>query len=347
MTLSRRALITGGAGFFGGILKRRLLGDGWNCVSVDLCPDEDTHPELVSIQGDLKDPRLVSRLFANDYDSVFHCAAVLGHAVRNKEMLWASNVTATENLAEQAALHGVSRFVFISSNCLWGRAFDRPVLEEDIPEPVEIYGRSKLAAEQALARYRDLMATIVLRVPTIIDAGRLGLLAILFEFIADGRRVWIVGSGGNRYQFIFGPDLAEACLLAARHGESDTFNIGSDDVPTLCDVYQWVIDRAGTGARVTKLPERTARLAMRAADRMGVSPLGPYHYRMISEDFIFDTNKAKKLLGWHPTVNNKEMLWRAYEHYLLSRDAPADNRQISAHRQPSRMGVIRLLKWIS
>ncbi len=77
------------------------------------------------------------------------------------------------------------------------------------------------------------MNVIILRCPTIIDSGRLGLLAILFEFIQDGKKVWVVGGGANRYQFIYAQDLATACLLAMNYPHSDIFHIGSDDVKSL------------------------------------------------------------------------------------------------------------------
>lgn len=342
------ALITGGSGFFGRILIRRLLVDGWNCVNIDLIPGEAEAPDLRWIQGDIRDGELVRRLFSeHDFDAVFHCAAVLGHSVVNGKILWDSNVTASHVLADLAAAHGVSSFVFISSNCLWGRSLGRPVLENDLPDPVDLYGSSKWAAEQAVAAYSDRMATVVLRVPTIIDAGRLGLLAILFEFIAEGRRVWTVGAGDNRYQFVFAPDLADACVRAVVRADSGTFNIGSDNVQALRDVYQSVIDWAGTEARLGHLPVRITRLAMRVANKLRISPLGPYHWRMISEDFEFDTTKAKRVLGWQPTLDNAEMLRRAYEAYLCLRSAPESQTPLSAHRKVAHMGVIRLLKWIS
>lgn len=344
----KTALVTGGSGFFGGILKRRLLDEGWACVNVDLHRDDTVHPRLRSVQGDLRDIAFVERVFEHtQIDAIFHCAAMLGHAVESKRLLWTSNVSGTRVLAERAVSHGVSSFVFISTNCLWGRPVGRPVEEGDPPDPVEIYGRSKLEAELLLSDYTDHMDVVTLRSPTIVDSGRLGLLAILFEFIADGKRVWTVGDGGNRYQFIYAPDLADACIRASGYGTSAIFNVGSDDVPTLRESYDFVISRAGTEARVSSLPRRSTTLGMRLADCLRISPLGPYHYRMISEDFVFDTSKVKAELSWKPTLNNSEMLWEAYEYYIAQREGLRARCDVSAHRQAASMGVIRLLKAIS
>ena len=98
---------------------------------------------------------------------------------------------------------------------------------------------------------------VTVRCPTIIDSGRLGLLAILFEFIEDGKKVWVVGDGGNRYQFIYAQDLATACLLCLRYERSNLFHIGSDDVPTMRAMYEAVIATAGSTSRVARLPQRT------------------------------------------------------------------------------------------
>ena len=342
------ALITGGAGFFGGLLKRDLLARGWRIVSIDLERDEDAHANLTSVRGDIRDGTRLDALFAsNRFDAVFHCAAILAHAVRDRNFLWTSNVLGTRNVAEACKRHGVPKLVFTSSNCLWWGNFGRPIREEDEPAPVEIYGRSKWEAERILKEYTNDFQTVTIRCPTIMDAGRLGLLAILFEFIAEGRRVWVVGRGENRYQFIYAGDLIDACVKAALYPGSDTFHIGSDGVRPLRDVYQYVIDRAATGARVARLPKGPTLLAMRLAHLLNISPLGPYQYRMIAEDFAFDTSRIQERLGWRPTLTNEEMLWKTYEYYRGHREEIARRTDASAHRSAAKMGIIRVLKWMS
>jgi nucleoside-diphosphate-sugar epimerase len=350
-------LVTGASGFFGGVLKRRLLREGNTVVNIDLEADEDAHPNLTSIVGDLRDPALLDRTFReNRFDAVYHAAAQLAHGTRlDEHLLWTSNVDATRLLAEHARAAGVRPFVFLSSNCLWASNLGHPVEEDrDPPAPVEMYGRSKLAGEQILQQFTDGLDVVILRCPTILDSGRLGLLAILFEFIDDGKTVWVVGDGSNRYQFVYAEDLATACLLAAAHGRSALFHIGSDDVKTMREVYQAVIAEAGARpgaraakARVRSLPQGPTIAAMKLAHRLHVSPLGPYHYKMIAESFLFDTTRIKRELGWSPTLTNEQMLLRAYTYYSDHRTAINSRTAVSAHRKPASMGVIRLLKWLS
>ncbi len=340
--------MTGGAGFFGGILRDRLLADGCDVVSVDLLPDHASREGLRTVQGDIRDRVMIEKLFAdNNFDVVYHCAAMLAHAVKDKRQLWTSNVDGTRVLAEVARDHGVGKFVFISSNCLWGKNFGRPVVEDDVPEPVELYGLSKWEGEKALLALRDDLDSVIIRTPTIMDSGRLGLLAILYSFIEEGRKVWMVGPGTNRYQFVHAADLADACVKGAAATGSHLFNVGSDDVKPLREVYQHVIDRAGTGSRVASLPKAPTIAAMRLAHLLRISPLGPYHYKMIAEDFIFDTSKIKRELGWQAGLRNEDMLLEAYTSYVEGRQLDRDVSTLSAHQQPAKMGAIRLLKALS
>lgn len=350
------ALVTGGSGFFGGILKRRLLANGHSVVNIDLEEDECRHSNLVSIRGDLRDPATVRRICsAYPISAVYHCAAQLAHGNVDQQLLWTCNVDGTRILAEAARDAGIKPFVFLSTNCLWARNLGHPVNEElDVPDPIELYGRSKLEAEKILQSFSGELDAVIIRCPTIMDAGRLGLLSILYEFIDDGRTVWVVGDGDNRYQFIYAEDLAQACILAAQYGKSNLFHVGSDHVKTMRETYESVIRRAAPVSsnwtrrpRVRSLPRRPTLWAMEIAHRLRLSPLGPYHYKMIAESFLFDTRKIKRELGWQPSLTNEEMLLVAYLHYSQNREEINKRFHASAHRKPASMGIIRVLKWLS
>jgi nucleoside-diphosphate-sugar epimerase len=340
--------VTGGSGFLGLLLLRRLLDAGHDVTSIDLLPCSLRHARLKSFVGDIRNRALLdSALATARHEAVFHCAALLAHEVASGEEVWDSNVTGTRVLADAVAAAGIRRVVYISSNCLWGHGFTRPVREDDPPAPVEIYGASKLEGEKILLNRHNEFATTVLRCPTIMDEGRLGLLAILFEFIAEGRRVWVVGDGSNRYQFIYAQDLITAMILAARKDQSRVFGIGSDDVGSMRETFEHVIARSGSTSRIGCLPKGPAILAMKAAHRLGISPLGPYQYRMIAADFVFDTRRIKADLDWRPTLANRDMLLRAYLYYQANRADIARRTDVSSHRRAAKMGIIRALKWVS
>jgi nucleoside-diphosphate-sugar epimerase len=342
-------LVTGGAGFFGRILKLKLLASGYRCVSFDLVRDDTQHENLVNITGDLRDQKLVEEVFAEyHFSAVQHCAAALAHGLRiDAKEIWECNVDATRNVAEACKRHLVRSLIFTSTNCLWASNPGHPIAEDEPPAPIEPYGCAKLEAENVLKTYAGDLDVVIIRCPTIIDSGRLGLLAILFEFIDDNKTVWLVGSGNNRYQFIYADDLASACIKAMGLGRSDVFHVGSDHVETLREVFEAVIKAAGSKSRTRSVPKGPAILAMKLANKMHLSPLGPYHYKMIAEDFIFDTAKIKKALDWSPSLRNSEMLVRAYQYYAAHRSEIESRTGVSAHSKGASMGAIRILKWIS
>jgi len=83
----KTVLVTGGSGFFGGILKRKLLDSGVRAVNIDLETDDDAHPALKSIRGDIRNESLMERIYSETpFDAVFHCAAILAHAVKGPEL---------------------------------------------------------------------------------------------------------------------------------------------------------------------------------------------------------------------------------------------------------------------
>jgi nucleoside-diphosphate-sugar epimerase len=344
-----RALVTGGSGFFGRLLVPALVERGFECVSVDR-QEGTPRPRAEMVRGDAADLGVLeSSLARGRPDVVFHLASQIDFAVKSQRSLYENNVATTRAVVAFARTHRVPKVIFTSSNSVYlGNRERRPIVESDPPATVDEYGRSKVESERILAAASSDFDAISIRCPNIMDAGRLGMLSILFDFIREGRKVWVLGDGGIRHQCIFAGDLIDACLKAAGHRGSDVFNIGSDNVPTIRQMYQYVIDRAGTGARVARLPDSIALPAMRLAHRLRMSPLGPYQFRMLTQDFVFDTTKVKAALGWMPTLNNGQMLYKAYEYYLAHRLEILSGPELSGNRQTlKKLGVLRLLKMIS
>ncbi len=343
----KTALITGGSGFFGGILIDYLLEQGWNCVNLDILNSDKKHENLLNYKIDITRIDDIRDLLLNhDVNVVFHCAALLAHGKINTEDLFKTNIEGTRNLALCAKEKGIKKFIYISSNCLWGNPLPYAVNEHEYPAPCEDYGVSKLGGEIILNTFEELKP-VIFRVPTLIDEGRLGLLGILFDFIDSGKRIWVVGDGNNKYQFLYAKDLARACVLASDYKNSGTFNLGADNVKSLKEVYEFVIKKGKSKSKVSKLPKAFTLLAMRVTYKLGLSPLGPYHRRMIAESFKFDTRKAKLKLGWNPTLTNEEILLKAYKYYLKNKKDILFRKNVSAHNTVTKAGIINLLKLIS
>jgi nucleoside-diphosphate-sugar epimerase len=343
-----RILITGGSGFFGSYFKKKIVAQD-RCVSVDLEPDADKHPNLVSYQVDISDLTSLEHIFREEgpFDIIYHFAAQLAHNLKDQDFLWRSNVLGTKNLCDLSVKYSVKKIIFTSSNCLWGKPFNHLVSEDEPAAPIEIYGRSKLAAEQILLKYKDVINSVIIRCPTIVAAGRLGLLTILFEFIMENRRLWVIGGGLNRYQFIHANDLSDACIKAATPNTTTIYNIGSDNVSTFRETYEYIISKSGSKSKIVCVPRQLTLFLMKIAYFFKLSPLGPYQYKMIAEDFIFDTSKIKLELQWLPTKTNKEMMYEAFEYFKNNRAEIKNRSQVSAHKKISNMGIIRLLKFLS
>ena len=346
-----KVLITGCSGFLGTIMTSYLLEKGYECVGIDLVktaiPEQRNY---TFCQGDIRDLDFMEKIFSeHHFEAVFHFAAMLAHERKMIKDLWSSNVDGTRNIIKLCEKYGVGKIVFTSSNCLWGHSFDYEVTEEEAPCPIEIYGKSKVEGERILQTCSDKVKPVIIRCPTIMDEGRLGLLAILYEFMDENKRLWLVGNGENRYQFIYAKDLCRACELAMDYDGSGVFNIGSDNVMSFNYKYQYVVDHSDSTSKLGHFPAGFAKAMMKLCYFLGISPLGPYQYNMISSSFIFDTRKIKRELNWCPTLKDEEMLLKSYEYFHRNKkEIRGRKEEVSAHSREADMGLaIRILKFFS
>jgi nucleoside-diphosphate-sugar epimerase len=235
---------------------------------------------------------------------------------RDRELFWSVNVVGTANLLVAARDAGVAKVVHTSSSAVFGIPDANPVTEDTPCRPLEAYGRAKLEAELLCHEAVDSgLDVTIIRPRTILGHGRLGIMAVLFEFVADGAPVYVLDGGANRYQFVHASDLADACLRSA----------------------------AGTGSRVRSLPIEPARVAMRMLAGLGLAPFAPYHWLLYGESLWFDVTRARTELGWEPKHSNASMIVESYEWFLAHRDElEATDR--SHHQSPAPPGVLRLLK---
>ena len=133
---------------------------------------------------------------------------------------------------------------------------------------------------------------------------------------------------------------------ALNYPKTEIFNIGSDNVKSFNEVYKYVIDKASSKSRLIHFPKKLMTICMEICFKLGISPLGPYQYKMISANFVFDTTKIKEKLDFKPTLSNEEMLFKSYKYYHENRKEIEHRENVSAHNKNAKMGVIRLLKWM-
>ena len=336
-------LVTGGSGYFGSILADRALDRGDRVRILDLNePDPRPGAAVEVVIGDVRDLDTV-RHATEGADLVLHNVAQVPLA-KDRDLFWSVNVVGTANVLLAARDGGVRKVVHTSSSAIFGIPDSNPVLEDTPPKPLEAYGRAKLEAEvlcrEASAQGLDVS---IVRPRTILGHGRLGIMAILFEFVAEGAPVYVLDGGHNRYQFVHAEDLADACLLAGDRPGPAAYNIGTTDFGTMRETLQALVDHAGTGSRVRSLPSAPAALAMQLVSKLGQAPFAPYHWLLYGESLWFDTTKAQTELGWHPTHSNASMVIESYEWFLDHRAELGEDGR-SHHQSPARLGLLKLLK---
>ena len=340
--MSKTVLVTGGSGYFGTILAGMALDRGDRVRILDLNPPSERAGEVEFVQGDVRDLDTV-RTAADGVDLVLHNVAQVPLA-KDRELFWSVNVTGTANVLLAARDAGVAKVVSTSSSAIFGIPERNPVTEETPGRPLEAYGKAKLEAEFLCrdAAEAGLDVSIV-RPRTILGHGRLGIIAVLFEFVAEGAPVYVLRKGDNLYQFVHANDLADACLRAGDREKPATYNIGAAEFGTMRETLQAVVDHAGTGSRVRSLPAGAARAGMKGVASAGLAPFAPYHWLLYSESLWFDTTRAQAELGWAPKYSNASAIVESYDWFLAHRDDPASGAK-SHHQSPVKLGLLKLLK---
>ncbi len=335
-------LVTGGSGYFGGILVDRALAQGDVVRIFDVNPPDAHEGPAEYLAGDVRDRAALARA-CEGADVVLHNVAQVPLA-RDRALFRSVNVVGTANVLLAARDAGVRKVVHTSSSAVFGIPEANPVTEDTPCRPLEAYGRAKLEAEVLCREAVDagLDVTIV-RPRTILGHGRLGIMAILFEFVAEGAPVYVLGDGSNRYQFVHAADLADACLRAAEREKPAVYNIGASEFGTMRETLAALVAHAGTGSRVRSLPAAAAKLGMRALAELGLAPFAAYHWLLYGESLWFDTSRARDELGWWPAHSNAAMVVESYEWFLEHRHE-LDDRRGSHHQSPVRLGLLRALK---
>jgi nucleoside-diphosphate-sugar epimerase len=339
--------ISGGAGFLGLHLARRLVTDGHGVRTLDLVPLDDPGLEgrIEELRGDVRLTSDARRLVAGA-DVLVHAAAALPIQV-TRQAIRSINVegaAVTLGAAHEAA---VQRVVLISSTAVYGVPDHHPIHEDDPLVGVGHYGESKIDAERlAVAFGKRGLETVVLRPKTFVGPERLGVFEILFDWIREGRRIPILGDGTNRYQLLAVEDLVEAVvrsLEAPVAGEA--LNVGAGRFGTVREDLEALIAHAGSRSRLRPVPARPAELALRGLELARLSPLAEWHYRTAHKDSFVSIDRARSRLDWEPALSNAETLRATYDWYLAHRS------ELSAagmtHRVPWDQRALGLLKRVS
>jgi len=337
-----RHLVTGGSGFLGNLIARRLLAQGESVRILDIWKDPSLPDDIEFLHCDIRNRDGVLRATAG-IDVVHHNVALVP-LTKSGGLFSDVNVVGSQIAAESAVEAGVNAFVHMSSSAVFGTP-PCPITDETPRNPVEIYGRAKLAGERAVQAIckKHGLPLIIIRPRTILGSGRLGIFQILFDWIRGGHNVYVIGEGNQPFQFVHAHDLMDAYMLALAQQAPGAYNVGTNRFGSLRESLTNVIKHAGTASKVRSLPVGTTIFALSVLDRLGLSPLAPWHYLTYHKPFYFDTAPLEAM-GWNPKYSNDEMFEETYNWFLANYQGLTAGKTASAHRRPVREGILWLLK---
>jgi len=332
--IAQPVLVTGATGFIGRHLAHRLIESGCrlSClVRATSDADELRSAGAQLVTGDVTDRATIGRaLAALRPGVVFHLAGML-RALRSDDFLRVNAGGAESVAAACADLAEPPVLVVVSSLAAAGPcAADRPRVESDLPTPVSAYGRSKLAAELAAAKYSGRVPISIVRPPIVFGAGDRGVLE-MFQPIARWGIHIVPGRGRRRFSLIHVADLVEGLLLVAEKGERQhagdskgqgIYFMTADDSPTYTELGEAMAKALGkTHVKLLRVPAPLVRLVGLCGDamtRIQQRPAwvnGDKMTEALAGSWMCSSAKARSHLGWHTAAPLGERLHETAQWY--------------------------------
>jgi nucleoside-diphosphate-sugar epimerase len=313
----RRVLITGGCGFIGSALARRLVGSGAHVTLIDsLIPSyggnlaniADIRERVWLNISDIRDPHAIAQMIRGQ-DFLFNLAGQTSHLDSMVDPVTDLNINAVAQLSVLEAVRhhnpGI-RIVFASTRQIYGKPQYLPVDEQHPIVPVDINGIHKQAGEGYHLLYHRVygIKASCLRLTNTYGPGmrvrdaRQTFLGLWLKLVLQGQAIQVFGDGKQLRDFNYVDDAVEAMLLSATRDEAvgEVMNLGSDEVISLEELARKLVqvNGAGTWQLVPFPPERK------------VIDIG---------DYYGDWSRARALLGWHPSIDLSTGLRRSLDYY--------------------------------
>jgi len=308
-------LVTGGAGFIGSHLCRRLLSDGHAVTLID--DFNDYYDPAIKranvaamggaakvVEGDIRDRGQIQQLFAEGkFETVIHIAARAGvrPSVNDPQLYIDTNITGTHHLLEASRQNAVKRFVFASSSSVYGLSKTVPFSEDlALPQTLSPYAATKLAGEHLCGNYSYLfgLRAVCLRFFTVYGPGQRPDLAIhkFTDAIHKGLAIPQYGDGTTRRDYTYIDDIVQGVMGALKYEGPlfDIFNLGENQTITLAELIREIEKGLGKKAVIERLPEQQGDMPLTSAD----------------------ITKARALLGYNPQTKIAEGIPKFIAWYL-------------------------------
>lgn len=320
-----RALVTGGGGFLGEALARKLRERG---DSVRVFGRRE-YPELEAVgidcaRGDIGDYEAV-KAACDDCDVVFHAAAKVGLWGNDKDF-HRVNVEGTKNVLRACSEQGIGKLVFTSSPSVVFHGGDMEGVDERAPYPAtfdSFYSQTKALAEQmVLAADHDKLSTVSLRPHFIWGPGDRNLLPRVVAKARAGR-LFRIGDDNKLVDTIYIDDAVSAHILAAvqlsplSEISGKAYFLSGGDPRPFWEIVDRMLGAAGLGPVKRRLPKKAAYAlaavcegAWRALRLSSEPPLTKFLVNTLTTAHWFDISAAKRELGWKPRVKIEDGMAR-------------------------------------
>jgi nucleoside-diphosphate-sugar epimerase len=316
-----QVLVTGGTGFVGTHLVRRLLGRGYRVVSLDLKPGLfDAELDSLGAQlitGSVTDLDAVKAAVAG-CEVVYHLASPFGDILQPDSAYWDVEVEGTRNVLHASERHGVRRVVHCSTQGVHGSLTQTPGDENSPLMPRDYYCYSKVEGERVCQEFVQRGLDVVIVRPTsVYGPGDIRGWLKLYRMVSRG---WflMIGDGETLNHPVYVDNLIDVFLLAAENPQvrGRVYLAGDEKAVTLNELVRSVGDAVGADVRIIRIPwyglaRAGAAVVEIAARTVGVKP--PVFRRRLSwyeTNRAFRIDRAREELGYRPRVSLKEGLAR-------------------------------------
>lgn len=314
-----KALITGGTGFLGGTLARRLHGMGWDVLALGRNPEKLQLLKELGIKAEKADIEDETAMLnaCNDRDIVFHCAA-FPSPWGKYEWFYKANVLGTRNVVRACKDNNVKRLVHVSTPSIYfSHASRLNVCETDLlPKPKTHYAKTKLLAEQEVDQaHKDGLAVITIRPRALFGPGDTVLFPRLIPRLQTGK-LPILGDGENVVDFTYIENVVDALLLCAEAPASTLgkkYNISNGDPIKLWKLIERICKDLNIAPPKRKLSQPLAYAAASILETIALlrpgqpePPLTRLAVNMLTNSTTLDISAAKKDLGYRPRISVAE-----------------------------------------
>ena len=328
-----RVLVTGGTGFTGKALVRRLIDLGHQVVALDYKEGLRTQ-ELRAwgaevVLGSVTDRGVVERAMQG-VEVVHHLAAAFREMDVSDAYYYEVNVNGTRNVLDAARRAGVAKLVYCSTCGVHGNV-DHPPAGEDAPiRPADYYQRTKYEAEPfVVAAARDGLRATILRPAAIYGPGDPERFFLIYRRVASGTFP-IFGNGKTLYHPLYIDNLVDAFLAAMDpdRGTGEAYLIADREYVEIETLVRKVAEALGIAVRTPHFPVTPLVVAGHVCEKLcrpfGITPpIFPRRVDWYRQNRAFRIDKAMRDLGWAPKVGLEEGLRRTAAWYRAEGLLPA------------------------